>query len=172
MVKLSAALVAAALAFGVAGGGAAFADDQSMSPMVAVPAPGGGGGSGSWGLTGCYDIQGKIYGPYRMSFCLRGNGGGSYQVNGGGLNCNGGLDWYTGKGNRVDIDLYRSKCGRGTQWTGDSLNCRSTWNLLGGGGGKKPTVAVPVPGGGNRLNCTYNPQASGYYPTQVTAIKN
>jgi hypothetical protein len=169
MVKLSVALAAALLSLGVAGT-AALADDSTMSPRVAVPAPGGGGGGGGgWGLNGCWNIQGRIYGPYRMNFCLRGNGGGTYNVTGGGLNCNGRLDWYTGRNNRVDIDLYKSQCGRGTAWTGDSLNCRSSWNLL--GNNKGPTVAVPVPGGGNRLQCTYNPQASGYYPTQVTAVR-
>jgi hypothetical protein len=145
--------------------GAAFADDGTMSPRIAVPAPDNGGGGG--GVQGCWRIQGTIYGPYRMSFCLRPNGG-SYQVNGGGLNCNGRLDWYPGRNGRVDIDLYRSGCGGGgTQWTGDSLNCRTGWRVF---GGNRPTVAVPVPSpGGNTLNCTYVPQASGYSPTQVTA---
>ena len=95
--------------------------------------------------------------------------GGSYQVNGGGLNCNGRLDWYPGRNGRVDIDLYRSACGgRGTDWTGDSLNCRTGWRVF---GNQLPGVAVPAPPGprGNTLNCTYVPQASGYSPIQVTA---
>jgi hypothetical protein len=159
-------LIAAAAAMLLSAGGAGFADDNTMNPTVAVPSPGGGGGGG--GVQGCWRIQGTIYGPYRMSFCLRGNSG-SYQVNGGGLNCNGRLDWYPGRNGRVDIDLYRSACGgRGTDWTGDSLNCRTGWRVF---GNQLPGVAVPAPPGprGNTLNCTYVPQASGYSPIQVTA---
>jgi hypothetical protein len=157
-------LAAAALVFAPVSVPAVAQD--SMGPMVAVPAPGGGGGGG---VSGCYRISGTIYGPYRMQFCLNPKGSGNYQVNGGGLNCSGGLDWYNRNNGRVDIDLYRSQCGRGTQWTGDALACRIPgWRPL---GNKGPTVAVPVPGGGgvNSLNCRYNPMAGGYQPIQVTA---
>jgi hypothetical protein len=141
--------------------GAAFA--QEMSPRVAVP------DNSKSGLVGCYRIQGTIYGPYRFQFCLR-RGSGSYQVTGGGLNCNGDLDWYDRGRNRVEIDLYKAKCGSGMQWTGDSLSCR--------GSGIKPLtfgagdvqVAVPMPiKGPFTLNCTYNPVARGYKPINVTA---
>ena len=104
------------------GGGAAA---QSPAVSVAVPAPGGGGG-----VTGCYRVAHTIYGPYNFSFCLNGRGGGSYKVTGGGLNCNGGLDWYSAGGGRTEIDLYRTPRGRGTDRTGDSLTCRP---LLQGG---------------------------------------
>ena len=158
-------LAAAAFAFAPVSVPAVAQD--SVGPMVAVPAPGGGGGGG--GVRGCYRISGTIYGPYRMQFCLNARGSGTYQVNGGGLNCSGGLDWYNRNNDRVDIDLYRSQCGRGTQWTGDALACRIPgWRPLGKSG---PRIAVPVPGGGNvnSLNCRYNPMAGGYKPIQVTA---
>jgi hypothetical protein len=95
---------------------------------------------------------------------------GSYQVSGGGLNCNGDLDWYDrGKG-RLEIDLYRSKCGSGMQWTGDSMSCRGSDNkqLSLGTADVNVQVAVPIKGPGT-LNCTYNPVAGGYKPVKVTA---
>jgi hypothetical protein len=139
-----------------------------MSPRVAVPAPGGGGGGGGWGVQGCYRIQGTIYGPYRMEFCLKGRGNGDYKVKGGGLDCKGGLDWYFNNRGRLDIDLYRSFCGRGTQWTGDAMKCQTGWSPFGKSG---PKIAVPAPIGGGTLNCRYLPQTSGYSPIQVTAVR-
>jgi hypothetical protein len=145
-----------------------IASAQSPAVSVAVPSPGGGGGGGN--AAGCYRLTNQIYGPYRMSFCLNRGRGGSYQVTGGGLNCKGRLDWYQ-NGNRVNVDLYRAPCGRGTDWTGDSLSCRTQGNipLLGGG----VTIAVPAPSipvpGFNTLGCTYNPVAGGYRPVSVTA---
>lgn len=150
---------------------------QSMTPQIAVPAPGGGGG-----LQGCYRISHTIYGPYRMSFCLNRGRAGTYQVTGGGLNCNGGLDWYDQNNGRVEIDLHRSRCGSGTDWTGDSLSCRiSGWRpplVQGGGvagvignalaGAIQSQVGVPAPSYSS-LNCTYRPAAGGYAPMSVTA---
>jgi hypothetical protein len=140
--------------------------------MVAVPAPDFDGG----GLRGCYRVQGTIYGPYRMTFCLGGRGNNNYTVVGGGLNCNGGLDWYDRGNGRVEIDLYRAMCGRGQAWTGDSLSCRiNNWRPirpLPRLPGAQVAVPVPAPGPGpsyNSLNCIYNPVAGGYGPIQVTA---
>jgi len=118
---------------------------QEMSPMVAVP------DTSKNGFIGCYRVQGTLYGPYRMSFCLRRNSG-SYQVSGGGLNCNGSLDWYDRGKARVEVDLYRSKCGSGMSWSGDSLSCT-------GNSSQQPAT----------LNCLYQPVAGGYKPTRVVA---
>lgn len=146
---------------------------QSPAVSVAVPAPGGGGG-----LAGCYRVSHTIYGPYNFSFCLNRGGRGTYKVTGGGLNCNGGLDWYS-QGSRTEIDLYRSSCGRGTDWTGDSLTCRPL--LQGGGisgaiggaiaGAISGGLGVPAPSvpGFSTLGCTYKPVAGGYSPVSVTA---
>src|SRR5262245_10727388 len=103
-------------------GHAVPASAAQQSPMVAVPAPVPGGGGA--GVTGCYSVSGVMYGQYRMSFCLNRNGGGNYQVRGGGLNCSGNLEWYDTNNGRVSVDLDRSFCGGGMQWTGDSMNCR------------------------------------------------
>jgi len=148
---------------------------KSPAVSVAVPSPGGGGGGGG-GLTGCYRVTHTIYGPYSMSFCLNRGRNGTYQVTGGGLNCNGGLDWYEQGGGRVEIDLYRAGCGRGTDWTGDSLSCRSNgWTPpplfsgnIGGIGISVPAPSIPFPGT-SQLNCTYRPAAGGYAPISVTA---
>ncbi|HVY18768.1 MAG TPA: hypothetical protein VHA70_01640 [Bauldia sp.] len=148
---------------------AAMAASDTMGPMVAVPSP---GKIDRSGLTGCYAIQGTIYGPYRMSFCLN-RGRSTYKVSGGGLSCNGTLDWYDQGGGSVSIDLYRTPCGRGQDWSGDGLTCRSGGlrplinDLLGNG---KPKIMVPVPVQQvTTLYCRYQPVAGGYWPTQVTA---
>lgn len=148
---------------------------KSPAVSVAVPSPGGGGGGG---LAGCYRITHTIYGPYNMSFCLNRGRNGTYQVTGGGLNCNGGLDWYDKNNGKVEIDLYRAACGRGTDWTGDSLTCRySGWTppplFSGNIGGVGVSVAVPAPSvpvpSTNKLDCTYKPAAGGYAPISVSA---
>lgn len=138
---------------------------QAMTPQVAVPDPGGSG------LNGCYRVSGTMYGPYRMTFCLgRRN---SYTVTGGGLNCNGGLDWYDQRNGRVEIDLYRSRCGSGQAWSGDSMSCRiAGWQPLKVTVGKtqlRVPVPLPPPKDYNTLNCRYNPVAGGYQPINITA---
>lgn len=157
--------MALALVAGVASAPLGVAEAQ-MTPQIAMPEPDNGGI-----LTGCYRIQGPIYGQYRMTFCLgRRN---NYTVTGGGLNCNGGLDWYDQRNGRVEIDLYRSRCGAGQAWSGDSLSCRiqgwKPWRPPVGG----PQVRVPVPLPPQpdymTLNCRYNPVAGGYQPINVTA---
>jgi hypothetical protein len=154
-----------------------FSAAQSPAVSVAVPSPGGGGG-----LVGCYRASNQIYGPYWFSFCLNRGRGGTYQVTGGGLNCNGGLDWYDQGRGRVQVDLYRAPCGRGTDWTGDSLSCNASGGPLYQGGGGiggaiagaiagglgVPAPAVPAPSYG-ALNCTYYPAAGGYSPVSVYA---
>ncbi len=170
--RLAVLATAAAVAFTMVPVGAA----NAASPVkVAVPAPGGGGGGGGAGYAGCYRVSHTIYGPYNFAFCLNRNKGGNYTVTGGGLNCNGGLDWYDSGNGRIDIDLYRAGCGRGTDWTGDSLSCRAPGFrppvISGNLGPLNLSVAVPVPGssGIDQLNCTYSPATRGYSPVSVTA---
>ena len=135
------------------------AEAQRTQPQVAVPAP------DSGGAAGCYRVRGQIYGPYRMTFCLgRQN---YYTVTGGGLNCRGGLSWFNRNRNRIEINLQQSRCGQGTNWTADTLRC----NVSGGGRGAGATVAVPVPNGGGTLSCRYIPNARGFQPTTITAVR-
>lgn len=171
-------LVAGFLAFSIV---TAFA----QAPQIAVPVPAPGGGQGA-GYAGCYTIDQNLYGPYRMSFCLNGYGSGSYQVTGGGLNCNGELSWRDQFG-QARINLRYSWCGNRTGWTGDTLVCsaaRQQWpqypagpnpgwpNAGGPQGGQwnQPQIAVPVPAPNTQsLNCTYYPAVRGYPATSVTA---
>ena len=67
-------------------------------------------------------------GPYRLTFCLDRRG--TYTVRGGGLNCDGRLDWRTA-GRNIHIDLRRASCGRGQAWERASIECRSAGGLLG-----------------------------------------
>jgi len=158
----------ATLAMIAPSGAAMAAPDDTMNATVAVPARGDAGGP-----AGCYRVQGPVYGQYRMTFCLSGRGAGNYQVTGAGLSCNGGLDWYDGRNGRVEVDLYRSLCGRGQAWTGDSLSCRAdAWRPTVKVPGIKVAVPVPVgPPSYNTLNCTYNPVVGGYGPIQVTVVR-
>ena len=154
--RMAAMAVAAVVA--MTGGSMTVANAQSPAVSVAVPAPGGGGG-----YAGCWYVTHTIYGPYNLSYCLNRNRGGSYQVTGGGLNCNGGLDWYDKGNGKIAIDLYRAPCGRGTDWTGDSLSCLGANANLG--------VAVPTPAF-NKMSCTYRPVQPGYATIGVTARRN
>ncbi len=154
----------------------------AQAPQIAVPAPGGYPGNNGNSYAGCYMIDQNLYGPYHMSFCLNGNGGGSYQVTGGGLNCNGQLSWRDQYG-EARINLRYSWCGHQTGWTGDTLVCSSArwqgpqypagpnpgWpNAQGPQGGQwnQPQIAVPVPQPNTQsLNCTYYPAVRGYPAT-------
>jgi len=144
-------------------------------PHVPAPPPG--------GVAGCWSAQRLIYGPYAFSFCTNGRYG-SYQVHGGGLNCNGNVTMRQGRGGAVTVQLSRSRCNGRTDWTADTLVCRNIggygggWN--GGHGGTMrsrersevavPRVAVPAPSG--RLDCTYYPAAAGYRATGLALVRN
>ncbi len=166
-------LFAAALVAGALAAAPAFAQPR-ISPQIAVPSPGGGGGGG-FGYQGCYQVNGPIYGPYQFGFCLQ-QGGGSYTVVGGGLNCRGGLNW-SRSGDGVQVNLYRSECGAGTAWTGDSLSCRTEGFPIPFPGANQPRIAVPSPNlpvpfpvpGGSTLRCTYYPTVAGYQAISVQA---
>lgn len=142
------------------------------SAMVAVPSPtpGGGGGLPGLGIAGCYTVSPQLYGPYNMSFCLGGGRGSTYHVIGGGLNCNGNLNWST-QGRNVSINLQRSTCGRGQDWSADRMSC----TVVGFVGAILPKVVVPsrpgIPGFGD-LNCTYYPSERGYHPMTVRARRS
>lgn len=113
-------------------------------------------------VAGCYRVQGSLYGPYRMTFCL--GRGDSYHVTGGGLDCRAGLDWHRAGPGRVEIDLDYARCGRGAGWSADSLSCRFD------GGGAHAEVVVPDrPARADRLRCRYTPAERGYQPVSVTA---
>jgi hypothetical protein len=140
--------------------------DAAEKPSTRVVVPDRpGGGNGGIGIGACYRVTERLYGPYSMSFCLTGRG--SYKVIGGGLNCNGSLNWST-SGRNVNIRLQRSTCGRGQAWSADSMSC----TVVGFLGAVLPRVVVPdrpgIPGFGD-LSCTYNPQPHNYKPVRIRA---
>jgi hypothetical protein len=152
--KIAVALAAAAMMM-LGGAGASLAQDNST--RVIVPdIPGGAL------LAGCYRVTRSIYGPYRLSFCLEQRG--TYQVTGGGVNCQGRLSW-TASGRDVSIQLQRSRCGNGVAWSADRMSCRGAGIFA----GILSRILVPdVPYLG-ALHCTYRPTAGGYQPTTITA---
>lgn len=95
---------------------------QDMNATVIVPdAPGGAR------FAGCYSVAQRLY----MEFCLDQRG--TYTVTGGGVTCNGRLDW-SARGRDVNVDLRRTACGKGVAWSADSMTCRGT-SLFGKGKG-------------------------------------
>ena len=166
----SAALAAASSISGAyAQGGAAprIAVPQGPNTQIAVP-------DGPDAVAGCYRLNRPIYGPYQLDFCLQQFGEGHYTVLGGGLNCQGGLDWSVTGADTVRIGLNRTSCGGGVAWTADNLHCRASVlppiGPFGAPGAVTPQIAVPdVPHGATALNCTYQPSVAGYQAVVVTA---
>jgi hypothetical protein len=162
--------LAVAFGFAVLPSFAAFA----QHPQIMVPTPPGGPGQTQQSIAGCYAINQSLYGPYHMDFCLDRWGGGSYQVTGA-LYCNGRADWRQQWNGEVQIDIHRSNCGRGVDWSADRMVCRMSapqWppHQPGPWIGPQPHVAVPTPRQ-QILNCTYYPGIRGYQPIFVTAAK-
>jgi hypothetical protein len=139
---------------------------QDMNATIIVPdAPGGAR------FTGCYTVSQRLYGPYKMDFCLQQRG--TYTVRGGGVTCNGRLNW-NAAGRTIDIDLTRTSCGNGVAWSADSMSCTGQ-GLFGGKGvgsaigNALAKVIVPDLPSVQSLNCTYYPNVRGERPTQITA---
>ncbi len=130
---------------------------EDMSTRVIVPdVPGGAL------FTGCYQVQQRLYGPYRMSFCLEQRG--TYSVRGGGVRCDGRLNW-SAKGRDININLQRTSCGNGVAWSADRMTCRGG-NLLPAFLARIIVPDLPVL---QTLRCTYTPSVRGEKPTQITA---
>ena len=146
-------LIAAVLG-GLLLGGAAFA--QGNETRVIVPdVPGGAI------VSGCYRANSRIYGNYTFAFCLQQRG--TYTVTGGGVRCNGRLDW-TGQGAQVSVQLRRTSCGNGVAWSADSMNCRPNLVL-----GLLALILNPNRPFLSSLTCTYTPVPGTAAPTRFTA---
>jgi hypothetical protein len=108
-------------------------------------------------VSGCYEAVGRIYQKYRFEFCLKQRG--TYEIRGGGVRCDGRLDWNV-RGANVQVELRRSRCGNGVAWSADSMTCKP--NLLLGIIGlitDKPFL--------NALVCDYKPaRGSGEEPSR------
>lgn len=113
-------------------------------------------------LAGCYSITQRLYGPYRMQFCLEQRG--SYSVTGGGVACNGRLNW-SARGRDLRIDLRRATCGNGVAWSADHMECRGAGLFA----GIIARIFAPNSKVIGALRCTYTPAAGHQSPVTVTA---
>ncbi|WP_421759998.1 hypothetical protein [Devosia sp.] len=114
-------------------------------------------------VRGCYSIAQDLYGPYRMSFCLKADS--TYKVRGrDGLKCDGRLNWSV-SGRDVSIKLRRADCNKGKDWSADRLDCRGL-SALAAIIAKLINPDYPVLGA---MTCTYDPQPAGLKSKTVTA---
>ena len=139
--------------------------------MVPVPSPSPegepipGGEVGGGDIRGCWTADRGLYGPHQLTFCIGGFTGSNYMVTGNGLDCRARLAWRHTVGG-YSFAMRRSRCGWGTDWTGDRFTCV----MRSGGWDGDPRVAVPSQGG-SRLDCYYMPAAWGYPPTTFSAYR-
>ena len=131
---------------------------EDIAPMVMVPdhpvgVP----------VNGCFRANQNLFGPYRLSFCLDRRG--TYQVRGGGVSCDGRMNWWT-SGRDIIMDLERTSCGGRQAWEAASIECRSS-GLLGAIGrvivGESPRIRT--------LRCTYFPTVPGVTRRTFTATR-
>jgi hypothetical protein len=145
-VKKIALVFVAALSFA-----APVSAEQDVGTRVIVPdAPGGAR------FSGCYRADEDLYGPYRLTFCLRRQG--TYSIRGGGLRCEGTLNWDV-SGRDINVRIHRTACGNGVAWARARMTCRGTTLLKGTIGRIISQVLVPELSG---LRCAYDPSVSGH----------
>lgn len=111
-------------------------------------------------VSGCYRSNSRIYDKYRFEFCLQQRG--SYAVSGGGVRCDGRLDW-SGRGAEVSVQLRRTSCGNGVAWSADTMNCRPNLLL-----GLLALIVNPNRPVLSSLTCSYYPVAGSEAPTRCT----
>lgn len=121
---------------------------QVRSPVDSYR-PGGGWG----GYARCAST--RVHDSYRLTLC----DDGGYSVRGAGLSCQGSFNWQSTYGG-VRINLRRSACGSGTDWSGDTIRCSGfVWN--------RRDLINKISSG----TCTYFPTreaiAEGYRPERV-----
>lgn len=130
----------------------------AQEPFVVVPEHPGG-----VAVNGCFRANQNLFGPYRLTFCLERRG--TYNVRGGGLNCDGRLHWST-SGRDIFIDLERSSCGRGRAWEAAHMDCRHTGNIFTQIVGR--AAGIPVL---QTLRCNYFPSVPGVGRRTFTATR-
>lgn len=117
-------------------------------------------------IDGCWSADRHLYGPYQLTFCPSGGGGGHYTVSGDGLHCSATLTWFQ-IGGYYQFAMRRAHCGRQTDWTADTFSCLLTPER-GAGSGR---VAVPSPGYG-QLKCNYRPAVWTHPATKFSAYRS
>ena len=130
---------------------------QDIDTLVLVPD----GPSGGALVSGCYRADRDLYGPFRLTMCLRRNG--TYMVRGGGIRCDGQLTWRA-SGRDITINLLRQSCNGGQAWARARVECRGSGLLRGILDqifGRNQRVVVPDTPAVRRLTCTYFPTVRG-----------
>ena len=123
---------------------------MAQEPFVLVPDQPGGGGVA---VNGCFRADRDLFGPYRLTFCLERRG--TYQIRGGGVRCDGRLDFDVRRRD-IFIDLHRTSCGNGVAWEAAAIDCSPIGGV--GVGGRVIVPDVPVL---SSLRCTYHPTVRG-----------
>ncbi|MCX7889548.1 MAG: hypothetical protein N2422_07430 [Rhodobacteraceae bacterium] len=149
----------AVLALSLAGGGAARAQVNDEMARVVVPDKPDG-----VLVAGCYKADRKLYGPYAFTFCLKRRG--AYAASGGGLKCEGKLDWQVEGRRRVEIDLARGRCNGNKAWAAAQVSCKAL----------TPEQELLLALLGDRqkaggLRCTYYPTVQGEPDRTFFAIR-
>jgi hypothetical protein len=110
-------------------------------------------------VNGCYSANRQLFGPYNFSFCLHRPG--TYSVRGGGVRCDGRLDWRV-RGGDIVADIRRASCGGGVAWERASMDCRPIGRIFGAIG----SLLI------RDLRCTYHPTVRGQRRATFTAHRN
>ena len=127
-------------------------------PNVMMPIP------SQHGITGCWTSDGRLYGDYRLSFCVQRYGAATYTISGNGLHCHAALGWQENWGS-YGFAMRRTTCGEGMDWGPDTFSC-----VLKTGWDGWPVGAMPVERA--RLACNYRPSVFGYGPTSFSAHRS
>ncbi len=109
-------------------------------------------------INGCYRANQQLFGPYQFNFCLTRPG--SYTVRGGGVRCDGRLNWRA-SGRDIHADIVRASCGGGVAWERATLDCRPAGRNFGRIG------ALLI----QSLRCTYRPSVRFKGPRVFTATR-
>lgn len=109
-------------------------------------------------INGCYRANQLLFGPYQFNFCL--NRPGSYTVRGGGVRCDGRLNWRA-SGRDIHADIVRASCGGGVAWERATMDCRPAGRILG------PIGSLFI----SSLRCTYRPSVRFKGPRVFTASR-
>ena len=127
-------------------------------PNVMMPIP------SQHGITGCWTSDGRLYGDYRLSFCVQRYGVATYTISGNGLHCHAALGWQENWGS-YGFAMRRTTCGEGMGWSPDTFSCvlRAGWDGW-------PIGVMPVERA--RLACNYRPSVFGYGPTSFSAHRS
>lgn len=173
MKRLATLMTLAALAAPVSVLSSVATHAEQVTPRVTVPVvpP----GPPTAGFAGAWKLQGLLYDRFGLNVWLDRYGGGEYTARVGWERCSGDLDWRQLPGNRVLVNLSRSRCdGPSGTWSADRMICEPapafgiSYPRIARPWVVDPRIVDPGPGSSAKLACTYLP-GSGYYgPTRIS----